>query len=41
MLYVEKNGGLVATIDSELKGRIKRGGGSVISLASDRIVLEP
>jgi len=32
---------MVATIDSELKKRIKKSGGSVLSLANDRIVLEP
>jgi rRNA-processing protein FCF1 len=39
--YVKENGGIVATIDSELKSRIKQSGGSVISISSDKIVLEP
>lgn len=38
---MKKNGGIVATIDSELKKRIKENGGTVLSLANDRIVLEP
>ncbi len=38
--YVKKNGGIVATIDIALKNRIKETGGSVLSIASDRIVLE-
>jgi len=33
--------GMIATIDYELKKRIKKTGGSVLSLANDRIVLEP
>lgn len=41
VLYVKKNGGLVATIDIELKRRIKENGGTIISLANNRIVLEP
>ncbi|MGI0066006.1 MAG: hypothetical protein ACREA5_02725 [Nitrosotalea sp.] len=39
--YVKENGGIVATIDAELKVRIKKNGGSVISISSDKIVLEP
>ncbi|HVZ62255.1 MAG TPA: hypothetical protein VG896_01050 [Candidatus Nitrosotalea sp.] len=39
--YVKENGGIVATIDAELKTRIKKSGGSVLSVASDKIVLEP
>ncbi|HET7337268.1 MAG TPA: hypothetical protein VFJ23_05190 [Candidatus Nitrosotalea sp.] len=39
--YVQENGGIVATIDAELKTRIKKSGGSVLSVASDKIVLEP
>lgn len=39
--YVEKNGGIVATIDIELKARIKKIGGSVLSISNDKIVLEP
>lgn len=38
--YVKKNGGIVATIDIDLKNRIKETGGSVLSIANDKIVLE-
>ena len=41
VLYVEKNGGIVATIDSKLKTRIKQSGGSVLSVSNDKIILEP
>ena len=40
-MYAKENGGIIATIDTELKRRIKENGGSVVSLASNRIVLEP
>ena len=39
--YVKENGGIVATIDADLKARIKKSGGSVLSVSSDKIVLEP
>ncbi|MGI0007333.1 MAG: hypothetical protein ACREAR_04975 [Nitrosotalea sp.] len=39
--YVKENGGIVATIDSALKVRIKQSGGSVLSISNDKIVLEP
>ena len=39
--YVKKNGGLVATLDKELKNKIKQSGGSILSVSNDRIVLEP
>ncbi|MDE1829702.1 MAG: twitching motility protein PilT [Thaumarchaeota archaeon] len=39
-LHVKKHRGIVATIDIELKKKIKENGGSVISLASNKIVLE-
>lgn len=39
--YVQKNGGIVATIDIELKKRIKENGGSILSVTNDKIVLEP
>jgi len=39
--YVRQNGGIVATLDSELKTEIKKAGGSVMSMNNDRIVLEP
>jgi len=38
--YVEKNHGIVATIDVELKRRVKENGGSILSVSNDRIVLE-
>lgn len=38
--YVKENGGIVATIDKDLKYKIKNHGGSVISIANNRIVLE-
>jgi rRNA-processing protein FCF1 len=39
--HVKKHGGVVATIDKDLKSRIKNSGGSVMSLSNDKIVLEP
>jgi uncharacterized protein len=38
--YVKKNGGIIATIDMELKKRIRENGGSILSIANDRITLE-
>ncbi len=38
--FVEKNGGMVATMDRELKTKIKDAGGSVVSIHNDKIVLE-
>ncbi len=38
--HVKKHGGIVATIDKELKNKIKNSGGSVMSLSNDKIVLE-
>jgi len=38
--YIKENGGIVATIDKELKYKIKNFGGSVISIANNIIVLE-
>ena len=37
---VRKRGGIIATIDNELKNKIKSLGGSVMSLSNDKIVLE-
>ena len=37
---VRKCGGIIATLDSELKNKIKSLGGSVISFSNDNIVLE-
>ena len=39
--HIKKHGGIVATIDKELKGKIKRLGGSIMSFSNDKIVLEP
>ena len=39
--YVKEHGGIIATIDAELKMRIKKNGGSVLSVSSDKIILEP
>ena len=38
--HVKKHGGMIATIDKELKSKIKNSGGSVMSLSNDKIVLE-
>ena len=38
--HVRKRGGIIATIDNELKNKIKSLGGSVMSLSNDKIVLE-
>ncbi len=40
VLYVRENGGIIATVDKELKNKVKESGGSIISLSNDRIVLE-
>ena len=38
--HVRKHGGIVGTLDKELKLKIKKVGGSSISLSNDRIILE-
>ena len=38
--FVKENGGIVATVDRELKSKIKEVGGSVLSIHNDKIVLE-
>ena len=38
--HIKKHGGIVATIDRDLKNKIKRLGGSVMSFSNDKIVLE-
>ena len=38
--FVGKNGGIVATMDKELKSKIKDVGGSILSIHNDKIVLE-
>ena len=38
--FVGINGGMVATMDRELKSKIKEVGGSILSIHNDKIVLE-
>ena len=38
--HVRNHGGMTATMDKELKNKIKRLNGSVISFSNDKIVLE-
>ncbi len=38
--HIKKYGGIVATIDKELKNKIKNLGGSIMSFSNDKIVLE-
>jgi len=38
--YVKKNGGVIATMDKNLKIEIKKSGGSVVSISNNKIVLE-
>jgi len=38
--YIKQHGGIIATLDKELKKKIKNFGGSIMSLSNDRIVLE-
>ena len=38
--FIKKNGGIVATMDQNLKNQIKESGGSVLSMHNDKIVLE-
>ena len=38
--YVKKNRGIIGTMDKELKNQIKKNGGSVISFANDKMILE-
>ena len=37
---VRKRGGIIATVDNELKNKIKSLGGSIMSFSNDKIVLE-
>jgi len=39
--YVKNYGGMVGTMDKELKKEIKKNGGSIISFSNDKMVLEP
>lgn len=38
--HVKKNRGIIGTMDKELKNKIKQNGGSVISFANDKMILE-
>jgi hypothetical protein len=37
---VKKHGGIIGTMDKELKQKVKNVGGSIMSYSNDRIVLE-
>ena len=38
--YIEENRSIVATMDKELKNKIKQSGSSILSIHNDKIVLE-
>lgn len=38
--HIKQHGGIVATMDKELKKKVKNSGGSIMSLSNNRIVLE-
>lgn len=38
--YAEKNRGIIATLDKQLKKRIKNFHGTIISLSNDKIIME-
>jgi len=38
--YVKQHGGIIGTMDKDLKDKVKKYGGSIISFSNDRIVLE-
>ena len=38
--YIKKNRSIVATMDKELKNKIKQSGSSILSIHNDKIVLE-
>ncbi len=38
--YVKNHGGIIGTMDKELKKEIKKNGGSIISFSNDKIVFE-
>jgi rRNA-processing protein FCF1 len=40
IFHIKKHGGIVATMDANLKHEIKEAGGSVLSISNDKIVLE-
>ena len=39
-LHVKKHGGIIATMDKQLKSIIKNSGGSIISISNNKIILE-
>ena len=38
--FIKENSSIVATMDKELKNKIKQSGGSILSIHNDKIVLE-
>ena len=38
--HVKEHGGIIGTMDKELKSKIKHSGGSIMSFSNDKIVLE-
>ncbi len=38
--YVKKHGGMIATMDKDLKNKVKLLGSSIITFSSDRIILD-
>lgn len=38
--HVRKHGGIVGTLDKDLKEKAKQFGGSIVSLSNDRVILE-
>jgi len=38
--HVKKHGGIIGTMDKDLKQKVKNAGGSIMSCSNDRIVLE-
>lgn len=38
--HIRKHGGMVATMDRQLKHKVKDAGGSIISISNDRVILE-
>ncbi|MGI0083394.1 MAG: hypothetical protein ACREAG_08850 [Nitrosopumilaceae archaeon] len=38
--YIKNHKGIIATVDRDLKKRVRNNGGTILSLANDRIVLE-
>ena len=38
--YVKLHGGIIGTLDKELKYKVKNSGGTIMSLSNDRVVLE-